>query len=330
MTVVRPSSYGYQARSLSSLYRLSALCSRPGHYDVIHAHFGPVGSNVRFVRDLWKAPLIVTFHGYDFSKWPRQHGFGVYDRLFQLVDAVTVNSMYTGKKVEQLGCSPAKIYRLPVGLDLNCFPYRERYLPKPGEQVRLLTVGRLTEKKGIEHSIRAVDEARGQYPYLRYDIIGEGPLHSELQALIQRLGLEGVVVLHGAKPGDYVRHMMDEAHIFLLTSVTATDGDQEGTPVALMEAQASGLPTLSTWHSGISEIVVDGKTGFLVPERDVEAASERLMWLLQNSDRWREMGMQGRRHAESNHDIHSLNIELAELYDKIAVQYKSRHRSAWM
>src|SRR5437879_1871524 len=81
--------YGYQAASLSALYRLSSLCSQPGRYDVVHAHFGPVGNNFRFVRAHWKVPLIVSFHGYDLCTVPRTEGNDVYNRLFSMVDVVT-------------------------------------------------------------------------------------------------------------------------------------------------------------------------------------------------------------------------------------------------
>src|SRR4051812_48369714 len=115
---LRTSRYGYQASSLSSVYRLAALAAVPRRYDVVHAHFGPVAANFRFIRRLWRAPFLVTFHGYDFSKWPREQGPAVYHPLFREVDRVTVNSAYAGRRVVELGCSEDKVTILRVGLNV--------------------------------------------------------------------------------------------------------------------------------------------------------------------------------------------------------------------
>ncbi len=147
--------YRYQAASLSALYRLAALCLKTKAYDVLHAHFGPVGNSFRFAKQLWNAPLVVSFHGYDFSAVPRKEGRDVYQRLFDTADAVTVNSEYTRLHVERLGCPAAKLHKLPVGLDPAEFPFRER-TRKTDEPVRILSIGRLVEIKGHEFVIRAI------------------------------------------------------------------------------------------------------------------------------------------------------------------------------
>jgi colanic acid/amylovoran biosynthesis glycosyltransferase len=315
--------YGFQAESLSALYRLSVLAARRKKYDVLQAHFGPVGRTFRFVRDLWKAPLIVTFHGYDFCRVPRDEGQGVYTRLFQTADVVTVNSAYTGDRVEELGCPRAKVCKLAMGVNPDAFPFHER-TRRPGEPVRALTVARLAEKKGLEYSIRAVAELRQAHPELHYDIAGEGPLRPALHALIERLGAGRHVTLHGACDGNSVAQLMARAHLFLLTSVTAADGDQEGTPVSLMEAQASGLPVLSTLHSGIPEVVLDGQSGLLVPERDVAAVSGRLGYLLDHPESWPVFGRAGRRHIEEHYDVRKLNGQLVEIYRAAVKNYNAK------
>ena len=159
--------FGYQAASLSALLRLATLCRRPRQFDVLHAHFGPVGNSFRFARELWDAPLIVSFHGYDFSTVPRKEGARVYQKLFATADAVTVNSDYTRRQVETLGCPAARLHKLPVGLDPDAFPFRERAL-KPGEPVRILTVARLTEIKGHAFVVRAVAKLRELRAEVRY------------------------------------------------------------------------------------------------------------------------------------------------------------------
>jgi colanic acid/amylovoran biosynthesis glycosyltransferase len=327
LEVLRPSQYGYQARSLSNLYRLDTLCSRRRRYTVAHAHFGPVANRLRFAGELWGAPLVASFHGYDFSRVPRQQGPDVYRRLFARADMVTVNSGHTERRLRELGCPPSKLRRLPMGVDLRHFPFHE-HVPHAGEPVRILTVGRLVEKKGLEYAIRAVARARERYAHLLYDIVGEGPLRASLEALIVELGVGDAVTLHGAKSGEYVREMMAQAHLFVMPSVTASDGDMEGQGLALQEAQASGLPVLATDHNGFSESIAPGRSGFLVPERDATQMAARLVYLLERPELWPEMGHAGRRHVEENYDMSNLNRRLVELYMEAREIYseKWRHR----
>jgi colanic acid/amylovoran biosynthesis glycosyltransferase len=313
--------YGYQARSLSMLYRLATMASLGRKYDVLHAHFGPTGDTFRFARALWTAPLIVSFHGHDFTVWPRQKGPDAYRRLFDTVDIVTIHSNYGRNRIEELGCPPRKIRRLACGVKLDEFEFRAR-TREQGEPARILTVGRLVEKKGIEYAIRAVAKVRERHPDIRYDVVGDGPLRASMEQLIRDHGANGSITLHGAQDGNYVRQLMSRAHVFVLASVTAADDDQEGTPVSLIEAQAAGIPVLSTLHSAIPEIVADGRSGLLVPERDVEALAARLEYLLERPGLWPDMGKEGRRYVEENHDIRRLNRQLVDLYQDAMAEYR--------
>jgi colanic acid/amylovoran biosynthesis glycosyltransferase len=110
------------------------------------------------------------------------------------------------------------------------------------------------------------------------------------------------VQILGFKNRSEVRQLYRTAHIFLLPSVTARDGDREGSPVVLLEAQAAGLPVVATRHSAIPEIVADGQSGYLVPERDADALAARLRDLLANPARWAEFGRAGRAIIVENHD----------------------------
>ncbi len=110
---------------------------------------------------------------------------------------------------------------------------------------------------------------------------------------------------------------MASAHILVLSSVTAADGDQECTPVSLMDAQAAGLPVLSTRHSGIPEVVLDGRSGFLVPEGDVAGLAGRLLHLLDHPEAWPEMGRDGRRHIEQNYNCATLAGQLVASYEQV-------------
>jgi colanic acid/amylovoran biosynthesis glycosyltransferase len=291
--VLSPAEYGFHAASLSALHRLAKLNEVTKRYDVLHAHFGPVGNSYRFVTRLWQAPLLVSFHGYDVSSVPRKDGSQVYAKLFADAAAVTVNSDFMGGKLRALSCPAEKIHKLPYGVDLAQFATSAR-TRGAADPMRVLTVGRLVEKKGLEYSIRAVAQAREVHPGIRYDIVGEGPLRAKLQTLIAELGQLDAITLHGAKEGDAIRALLAVADVFVLASVTAGDGDEEGTPVSLLEAQAAGVPVIATRHAGIPEIVLDGQSGFLVGERDVAALAGRLCYLIEHPEARRAAGEAGR------------------------------------
>jgi colanic acid/amylovoran biosynthesis glycosyltransferase len=149
---------------------------------------------------------------------------------------------------------------------------------------------------------------------IQYTIIGDGERRELIETTIAEHGLEDIVELRGWQPQSVVADEMADAHLFILPSVTAENGDKEGTPTVLLEAQSMGLPVVSTYHAGIPEIVEDGETGLLVPERDSEALADALETLISNPERWPEMGKRGREHIERNHSIEAVTDDLLKLY----------------
>jgi colanic acid/amylovoran biosynthesis glycosyltransferase len=330
--------YGEQATSLASLYYLHRFYTRfSSRYDLIHIHFGPVGRSFRYLREVWAAPLVVSFHGYDFTTYPRTHGRRVYDGLFAQADRIVANSGFTRMRLEDLGCPADKIVEIPVGLNTDEFPFLERHR-KPDEPVRLLTVARLVEIKGVEYALRAVAEVSrrmiadghslpdarksGSPPQIHYDIVGDGPLRKSLHLLAKDLGIERIVTFHGARDTKDVRQIMKDAHLFLLTSVSV-EGDQEGQGLVLQEAQATGLPVIATRHGAFPEGLRDGQTGYLVPERDVAALADRIAMLIRHPERWPEIGRCGHAFVKQKYDIRRLNRDLLAVYQETIHCYKA-------
>lgn len=299
------------------LERLKALLDA-SNTDVIHSHFGAVGLRYAEPASRLRIPHIVSFYGWDCSKLPRKRGKGFYEPLFRKVHRVTALSDSMSERLVQLGCPPEVIRKHHLGVDPSEYSYRDRLAPPAGHPVRLLTVARFVEKKGLRYCLEAlakvVRSPHGAARGLRYDIIGDGPLRGDLEAQTSELGLDDYVRFHGSQDQVAVRRAMMDAHIFLLSSVTAEDGDEEGTPTVLLEASSTGLPVISTWHSGIPETVLDGETGLLVPERDADALAERLCDLLDHPELWVTMGRNGRRHVEASFDIRTLARDLVQHY----------------
>jgi colanic acid/amylovoran biosynthesis glycosyltransferase len=312
--------YSYRARSLSGIFRLRTLLNARGKLDVLHMHFGPVANCFRFARALFHAPLIVSFHGYDFSTVPRKEGRDVYQHLFGTSDVVMANSGYTKGRLESLGCPPDKIVSLPVGLNPDEFAFRPRAL-RAGEPMRILTVARLVEIKGHEFVLHALARLRSRVAGLRYDIIGDGPVRKQLEQLRTQLQLGDIVRFHGALSEEDVRRMFALAHIFVLCSVNV-DGDEEGQGLVLQEAQACGLPVIATRHGAFAEGIAPENDYWLVPQRDVDALTTKLQELIQTQTQWPAIGNAGRAFVEKRYDIRFLNRQLVGIYESAIREFE--------
>jgi colanic acid/amylovoran biosynthesis glycosyltransferase len=295
----------------------------PGRHDVLHAHFGSNARHYLFARAQAAAPLVTTFHGYDFSADPRAHGPGMYDALFRTVDAITYNAEHARTALEALGCPPEKLHLARMPIEVSSFAFRERRWDGR-EPVRFVTVGRLVEKKGHELTLHALSAARDRLPACRYDVVGDGPKARDLERLVHVLGLEQVVRFHGAVDSTHVRALLERAHVFVLGSTTAADGDVEGTPISLMEAQACGLPVVSTRHGGIEEVVRDGRSGFLVEEGNGAALAGALLRIVGAHEAWPELGAAGRAHIEARYDVGVCAELMLDAYRAAVHRYAQR------
>jgi colanic acid/amylovoran biosynthesis glycosyltransferase len=309
--------YGKRAASLELLYAMVPLLrARP--YEIIHCHFGPNGTRAALLRDIGALTgnLITVFHGYDLTMYIRSSGERVYDALFKAGDLFLPISERWRRRLIELGCDERKTLVHRMGIDCTRLSFRPRR-PAPDGIIRLVTVARLVEKKGVEYGIRAVARLRKTHANLEYNIVGDGPLGPELRRLVDELDAAATVKLLGWKHQEEAAEILGESHIMVAPSVTAGDGDQEGIPVVLMEAMALGLPIVSTLHSGIPELVEDGLSGFLVAERDVDALADRLSHLLEHPETWPGMGKAGRAFVEANYNIDKLNDRLVEIYQSL-------------
>lgn len=288
------------------------------NYDIIHCHFGPNGLKGILLKKLGliQGKLITSFHGYDITHYIEKSGRNPYEYLFEIGDLFLPISEHWKNKLIELGCNENKIIVHRMGVDCRKFSFTPRY-PTYDGQVRIVTIARLVEKKGVEYGIRAIAKLAKTNSRIEYNIIGDGPLMNPLQERIKELGVESTVKLLGWKQQDEVVEILNNSHILLAPSVISKDGDQEGIPVVLMEAMAMGLPVVSTLHSGIPELVKDGVTGFLAPERDVDALADKLNYLIEHSELWIEMGQAGRKHVEEHYNINKLNDNLVKIYKNL-------------
>lgn len=299
-----------------SSFRLFDLFKRRS-FDIVQSHFGPYGIlAIRLKQRGIPGKYVTTFHGYDVNSYPNIKGGDIYKVLFRDGDLFTANTNFTKQRLVELGCEEKKIVVLPVGLKMESFRLRARLIGTK-ERVRILTVGRLVEKKGHEYAIKAIGKIAARHGDVLYTIVGDGPLMGRLKRLVAELKLQGNVEFLGALEDDQLSNVYEQAHIFVLPSVTASDGDREGQALVLQEAQAKGLPVVSTLHDGIPEGVLDGESGLLVPEKSVDALAAAMQYLIDHPALWPVMGKNGRKFVEARYDSRIVNRKLIDSYTSL-------------
>ena len=307
--------YGKIAATLGLLHAVLILVRHGARqYDVIHAEFGTYGPLALQLVETGalKGRIVTSFRGYDATKFLQARP-NAYDALFGSRVLCLPVSRALAARIIQAGCDPTRVRIHHSGIQCARFPYRER-TRAGSDATKIAMVGRLVEKKGIGYGIKAVAQVIASGRDLSCTIIGEGPMRTELEQLIRDLDVGAHVRMVGSKSHDEVIRVMNEADILIAPSVTAGDGDEEGIPNTLKEAMAMGMPVIGTMHAGIPELIEDGVSGLLVPERDVAALSDRLKHLVDNPESWAVMGHEGRRRIEAEFDINKLSDELLGIY----------------
>ncbi|MBD2336545.1 colanic acid biosynthesis glycosyltransferase WcaL [Calothrix sp. FACHB-156] len=313
----QPGKYHYEVANLKTFYRMVPFL-QDGKYDIIHCQFGTLSPLALAYREagIISGKLITTFRGIDISKYVQENGVNVYEQLFREGEFFLANCKFFGDRAINLGCNPDKMVVHGSGLDCTKFAFKPRYFPVDGK-VQIATTGRLVEKKGIEYAIRAVAKIAEIHPHIEYKIIGDGELKQHFEQLIAELNIGHIVKLLGWKQQKEIVEILDNAHIFIAPSVTAADGNQDAPVNTLKEAMAMGLPVISTVHGGIPELVADGVSGFLVPERDADAIASKLSYLIEHPQLWVKMGKAGRACVEEKYDMNKLNDELVAIYQQM-------------
>jgi colanic acid/amylovoran biosynthesis glycosyltransferase len=299
---------------------------------LLHAQFGVEGVYaLRFARH-FDLPLVTHIWGFDATRhykaliasgkpaWIRYVlGMAPLKRHGTLFLAV---SEFIRQKLVNRGFPADRTLVLYTGVNLQRLKPADAY--DDGRTV--LTIGRLVEKKGTADLIRAIARLQSRIPDVRLEIIGDGPLRASLMQLATSLGVRQRITFHGATSHAQVIEAMQRTAVFCLPSVTAHDGDAEGLPNALLEAEAAGKPVVGSVHGGIPEAIRDGQNGFLVAERDVEALAERLWQLLEDRELRRHMGYKSRRLVEQDFDISTQARRLEEIYLE-AIRQHRQHRA---
>jgi glycosyltransferase involved in cell wall biosynthesis len=281
---------------------------------LLHIYFGHIAVHLLPLIRAWKHPSIVSFHGADVMVDMNKPAYR--EATLQMLDAITlvlVRSESLRRAIVDLGCDPEKIEIQRTGIPLEQFPFREREFPK-GAEWRFLQASRLTEKKGLQVTIRAFEIFVRQYRNATLTIAGEGPLLRELESLARELKIAERVSFTGFISQERLREIYYRSHIFLHPSQTGRDGNQEGVPNSMLEAMATGLPVFATEHGGIPEAIEHGVSGVLVPERDEFALVETLLDAVQEPDLLSRIARAGAEAVKHNFDLANQAQRLEDIY----------------
>ncbi|XQW85909.1 glycosyltransferase [Thalassotalea piscium] len=310
--------YGQHGRSLL-LASIIAKQKKVAVFDVILCHFGYNGILANKLRQLGvlEGKIATIFHGYEISASKALKSYhSDYLSLFNDTELMLPISSLWKEKLLEIGCPPNKIVVHRMGVDLNSFIFKatksfaQSGAIKDNNKVfTLFTVARFTEKKGLEYAIKAIALLPDSVN-VRYIIAGYGELETQLRTLVEHLGLKNQIAFIGAVNQETVIDYMKGCDAFLQPSITAQNGDMEGVPVSLMEAMAMGVPVISTYHSGIPEIITNGVTGLLSPEKDEQSLRDNIVKLSEDKVLRTNMIQNARHQVETMADVNTLNKEL--------------------
>ncbi|MGI8996552.1 MAG: glycosyltransferase family 4 protein [Pyrinomonadaceae bacterium] len=295
----------YQAALLAQMAHTKGI-----HH--LHAHFASVATSVaRLAARFACVPYTFTAHAKDIfheSVVPEE----LRRKLEEAAGVVTVSEFNVQFLSENYGAAAGRVERIYNGLDLDGFPYQA-----PGERLpRIISVGRLVEKKGLEDLIEACAILAGRKADFTCQIIGTGELEDDLRRQIESSRLQSRVELAGPRPQSEVIELVQSAAVFAAPCVVGADGNRDGLPTVLLEAMALGAPCVSTDVTGIPEVLRDGETGLMIPQHDPASLADALERLLVNPTLRVQLAHAARRLMEAEFDVHRNAARVRDLFQR--------------
>lgn len=276
------------------------LFLRRERINIILAEYGPTGcAMLKIAKDL-NIPLIVHFHGFDASSNKIIEEYKKsYLELFSYASSIIAVSKQMQESLIRIGADPVKIVYAPYG-PASMFADN---LPDYEKSDSALFIGRFVNKKAPYLLIEVMKIVRARGYDFKLIMAGDGTLLETCKTLVKINGLQKNFDFTGAVSHREVNQLMQRSFCYIQHSITTEDGEKEGTPVTILEASQAGLPVISTRHAGIPDVIVDGVTGFLVDELDINTMADHLISLYSNRKLAEEMGLKGRKRIKEEFPI---------------------------
>lgn len=275
---------------------LSSLKSE--RIDVILVEYGTHAHNLLSLLKASGLPIVVHFHGYDANVRDVIAKCDNYKDVFSLASKLVAVSKPMREKLVELGFNKENIVHTPCAAN----PSFENIQPNFSKK-HFICIGRFTDKKAPYYTIMAFKEIAAIHPDTRLIMAGDGVLLNMCKNLVKQYGLEEQVEFLGVISPEEYRQLLSESLALVQHSITAENGDMEGTPVAVMEASVAGLPVIATKHAGIPDVIEHGVTGLLCEEHDVAAMTDNMLKILNDVAYAQQLGAAGKQNILENYSM---------------------------
>lgn len=287
--------------------------------DILHVHFGYHGLKSIGLKKKLKIPMVCSFYGDDAFSWVQKEWYRKkIVHLFNEADIILVLGEYMKAWLMKLGCPEEKIRIQHLGVDLKKIKFEDRTYAID-QEFNFLIASSFVPKKGIDIAIKALSEIGDSLDY-KVHIVGGGVLENEIYGLVKELKMDEKVKFYGYQAYEFFLNLSYKCDAFLSASRTGEANQKEGTPMALVDVMATGLPVVSTFHSDIPEIVLDGETGYLAKENDVEDFARAILSFVDDYKNNRDLTRKARKHIEENFNAEIQTLKLERIYSEILGQ----------
>ena len=288
--------------------------------NIIHIHLGNIAHKLLPLKRKLSIPGLVSFYGADAYLYPaKKKNLKKLLSVFRDMDKILVLGPAMQHELKRLGCPEHKIEILHLGIDTEKIAFTEKVFPL-NRPLKFLLASSFVEKKGIDITLTALERIRHAIDF-SVEIIGDGPLRSDIIEIVRKTGLHDKVIFHGYKPYPFVLEKAHACDVFLQASRTATNNDKEGTPMVLVDVMAAGMPVISTKHTDIPEIVVDNYNGYLAEENDTDSFTASLMRLINNAAHFNNLSHHCRSHVIEQFNIIRQVEKLESIYNTLQLIY---------
>ncbi len=282
---------------------------------VVLAQYGTTANRIVAICKKLNIPLIAHFHGYDASIDAVIKNCDNYAAVFTYCNHIIAVSLSMQNRLLEMGCPAEKIIYNPCGPDNSFLALKPQF-----SEPLFIGIGRFVNKKAPYYNILAFKQLAERFPDARLVIGGQGELYETCKNLVRYYKLGNQILLPGILSQEEFLGYLEKGLAFVQHSVMALSGDQEGTPVAVMEASAAGLPVIATNHAGIPDVILDGETGFLVEEHDVDTMADKMKVLLEDYDLACQLGRKGKERIKSFFTLERHLQTLDELIEKVIIK----------
>ena len=284
--------------------------------DLIHVHWLiPNGLGALFAKKIHKIPYISTIYGEEVYLSQRYKlEFSLRNFVNNSSKSITISKATLNSCID-IGLKKEELDIIPFGVDIDF--YKPLKIPKDENTFQILAVGYLIERKGFEYLIKAVKEVLKVHENIQLTIVGSGPLEEKLKNIIKELNLESNAKIMKNVSDEELLHLYNLSDLFVLPSVVDSQGNTEGLGVVLLEAMACRLPVIGSDTGGIPDIIQDGETGLLVPEKDISGLSKAVLSLIENEDLREKLAVNGYNRVKERFSWEKIAEDYITVYNNI-------------